>query len=476
MTKPEFAQTIKQKYPQYQNVSDEELVQLVVSKYPEYQSQIEQGADVSLGEYAMNWPKSAVTNAKQIGSALWNVTNPDPQQNTAVNLTELALEGSQFLGNPLARSTQEGLGLDPNADKLRGLGQYYGQRYGLLNESGEFDPSLDRLSQTAYEDPVGVLLDVVPAGKASKVGKAGEAARAASVAEDLGVFRKSLNKASDFLSERALRASPSQLDNFEDVAKMPAGQYIRENKLWGGAGNLKPVNRAIENAQAQYNNLVRTGGEIPTKLYTDALRERAVEMLNSNLSREGRALAERLWKEADVQERIAPTIKDSTLTNTKSGLLSKGVDDSMTKSFRQEEGLAGIRALDKYAPGSGQIGKKLQELRTFKDITKKQGKLGRGSQIINGIKGPATAGGTGAIVGAFVGNPIAGAAIGAGVAGLANSRRVQSGVAQALAGQLKIANTTGKVFNKSVQAVTPVRGFLEEQRKKVKDQGSIMRR
>lgn len=40
MTKEEFAQTIKQKYPQYQNINDTELADKILAKYPQYNSKI----------------------------------------------------------------------------------------------------------------------------------------------------------------------------------------------------------------------------------------------------------------------------------------------------------------------------------------------------------------------------------------------------------------------------------------------------
>lgn len=40
MTLEEFGQTIKQKYPQYQNIPDAELGELTLQKYPQYQSQV----------------------------------------------------------------------------------------------------------------------------------------------------------------------------------------------------------------------------------------------------------------------------------------------------------------------------------------------------------------------------------------------------------------------------------------------------
>lgn len=65
MTPQEFAQKIKAKYPQYQNVDDIELTNKILAKYPIYRSQIsnqQQGAqDSTLGQKVLN-AGTAVTN------------------------------------------------------------------------------------------------------------------------------------------------------------------------------------------------------------------------------------------------------------------------------------------------------------------------------------------------------------------------------------------------------------------------------
>jgi len=46
MTLKEFGQKVKSKYPQYQDMDDEEVGQKVLAKYPQYQSQIDSGSSV----------------------------------------------------------------------------------------------------------------------------------------------------------------------------------------------------------------------------------------------------------------------------------------------------------------------------------------------------------------------------------------------------------------------------------------------
>jgi hypothetical protein len=112
-----------------------------------------------------------------------------------------------------------------------------------------------------------------------------------------------------------------------------------------------------------------------------------------------------------------------------------------------------IKTLEQLAPGSADIGKKLQALRDFKDIVSKGDVKGKGSQLISAFR-PVFTGATAGFMGGSVipGGSIPGAAIGAGSAILASSSQAQRFASKALTSPMslppimsKAGQTAGKI-------------------------------
>lgn len=106
--------------------------------------------------------------------AVANVFNPDMEKNTVANVAKLAAGTAQYLDPTQALGTQY-------EDKARAVGNFYKDRYG----------SFDKIGETLYNDPVGVVADVASVatgagglikGGASLAGKAGMVSNAGKVA------------------------------------------------------------------------------------------------------------------------------------------------------------------------------------------------------------------------------------------------------------------------------------------------------
>lgn len=106
--------------------------------------------------------------------AVANVFNPDMEKNTVANVAKLAVGTAQYLDPTQALGTQY-------EDRARAVGNFYKDRYG----------GIDKIGETLYNDPVGVVADVAGVatgagglikGGASLAGKAGMASKASQIA------------------------------------------------------------------------------------------------------------------------------------------------------------------------------------------------------------------------------------------------------------------------------------------------------
>jgi len=80
MNPQEFAQTIKQKYPQYKNIDDATLARQMVAKYPEYKDKVDFGPQPGLGSKLLDSAgqviaggvKRTISTGQNIGNAVLN--------------------------------------------------------------------------------------------------------------------------------------------------------------------------------------------------------------------------------------------------------------------------------------------------------------------------------------------------------------------------------------------------------------------
>jgi hypothetical protein len=94
MKPSEFAQLIKSKYPQYQNVSDENLVGLVTSKYPQYKSQIDSPSIVEKVGSGVGKFIGDVTGLSGIRKGIDDATN---LEKASEDITKSALDSNKII-------------------------------------------------------------------------------------------------------------------------------------------------------------------------------------------------------------------------------------------------------------------------------------------------------------------------------------------------------------------------------------------
>ena len=170
------------------------------------------------GNAITNFLPSLGRNVGDMVSGAVNVVNPDPSQNTLVNLASLYQGTRQKAeeipvvgqGVKFLNKTDPGYNLLKNivpdgARKAEAVGDFYKDRYG----------GIENVKNTFNQDPVGVLLDLSTAlggvgllGKTATVGKVGKISQAANIAskasqitDPIQVILKGISKATKTLGD-----------------------------------------------------------------------------------------------------------------------------------------------------------------------------------------------------------------------------------------------------------------------------------
>lgn len=182
MSLVEFGQLIKQRYPIYADKSDLEIAQAMLTKFPQYQDRIytpsqDNQSDPSLGGFIKNIGTSGFGAVKNLLSA-------------AIHPID-TIEGiAKILGGATASTFTLGQKSTPEFD---GFINFLKDRYGTV----------DNIKKTAYEDPVGFLIDVstvLDAGgsalaKVGDVSKISEISKAGEIASKVGEVTNPINMA-----------------------------------------------------------------------------------------------------------------------------------------------------------------------------------------------------------------------------------------------------------------------------------------
>lgn len=364
--------------------------------------------DRSVEGFAGNVGKSLVRNVGDMIKSAINVLNPNMDENTIANIGKLGIDAVKLAA-----------GDSNEANRAKLVVDFYKKRYG------------EDLSNTLYEDPVGVLLDIstVMGGASTVLKGASAVSKSSTLAKVAGTLEKvsaatdpvaqagklavnglKYTKVADKVAEatqgiresianeaasRSLRANPTQMENFQKLigsADQPGdiGAWMNEN----GIRTKEDVVKQIKIEQKAYNDLVRTDTPISGQLFAEKLKARADQIEKADVSPSARALAEKLRAEAEVvakKENVTDTIITNSKTSQFSKVGKKAMIDPITDNFNKEYSSVALQMLDEIAPGSAEVGKKLQVLREFDGIVSKQRNLGKGAQIINIFK-PAMAG------------------------------------------------------------------------------------
>lgn len=474
-----------------------------------------------------NIPKSGVQAVKDVGSFVANLANPNPEKNSAVNMARLAQGAGQMLdptkGNKIANFSNKATSymmpwlspmLNPKNKNYesypKNVGSFYKDRYG----------SADAIKKTAYNDPVGVGLDIatvatgvgglakggamagskagMSAGVASNMTKAGNTLTRAGMAFDplvmgakvaskpFSMMKRPLASLSDTLGSKAQKFNKTDIEAIRTATGTDPLTFARREGLPISATKkgVEATKKATQVLQDQYNAMVRTGKKVSRRDYAEAIKAQADKLLAKADTPEIRSLAKQLYQEAQYQLRQkSKYMTDDFLTDTKSAAFtgaSKNQLSSPLISGREEQlGRAGVEVLDKYAPGSKDLGKKLRGYRTYLEKLDSQANTGKGTQLFNLFK-PAGAGlAVGAGVGSFIpgiGN-VAGAVMGGVLTTVINSPRFLAKASNVLyntsktgglstaqkAVLLKMYNAgrVGRVFNPSDQEKPIVQTILQ---------------
>lgn len=383
----ELTNRVKSKYPQYQNIPDQELESKVLAKYPQYKTLASPPKKTALG-FAGNVVKSGATAIKDIGSAIVNVANPNPEKNTVFNMAKLAQGAGQMLdpteGNKIANFSNKATSymmpwlspmLNPKNENYenypKNVWSFYKDRYG----------SVDAIKNTAYNDPVGMGLDIatvatgvgglakggavaaskagMSAGVASNMAKAGNTLTKAGMALDplvmgtkvagksFSMMSRPLGQVGSGLSSESLLTrgvgNPAQQAKIAQKGTTP-GQLMKKYNLYDRSPET--VAEASKSVLSQYDDLaLRSGKKVSMGQIMqafDAEIERLGKGVNGVVSEADRAKIAELIKRRDMfLEASGATYHSPMKAPQKLALLPDGtlqmqnqpIDPALTEKF-----------------------------------------------------------------------------------------------------------------------------------------------
>lgn len=222
---------------------------------------LEEGA--SVGGFAKNIAKSGGRLVKNVGEGLANVFNPNPEQNTAVNLGKLAIGAAANTVETVTGNEQ--LFNAPGEDLAHAAGAGFVNRF---DDKG--------IGKTLYEDPVGAVADASTAlGVGSTIAKV---AKAPAAAKELASLAKAsdpitqaskvigataqgavnaatnpLNNRAERLYQSALKPTKAVESNFPDVVKTGLKNGIVLTK-----GSIDDVKANLEGLRQQVDDIIDT--------------------------------------------------------------------------------------------------------------------------------------------------------------------------------------------------------------------------
>lgn len=216
-----LSDAVKAKYPQYANIPDEQLDAKIIERFPQYASM--GYVPRSIPQYGKNIVNSGINTATGVAKSVANVFNPNLEDNTVVNLGKLVYDTGKY--QPFAgEKANEG-------NKFQQLLNFYKERYG----------GPERILTTAYEDPVGMMLDastlISGAGGVAKfAGRAGGLAnltKAGEVASAVGAGADPVA-----LPFRGMAAAAKKVPTSNVFKKLGAGlEKSGEQTMTRGLGN-----------------------------------------------------------------------------------------------------------------------------------------------------------------------------------------------------------------------------------------------
>jgi len=382
---------------------------------PEFQ----QPEKKSVGGAAVNVVKSGVKAAVDLGTAAVNVFNPNLENNTVANLARTGAGAIQLM-----QPGEQG-----NEQYARAVGKFFDDRYGVTDFlKGDYKGAYAKVAKTLYEDPVGAAFDasvvlggggallkgagvaaksspLVRAGQtASRAGKlvdplnaVGKVSRTAKIGQKVKWLGKILETGGKKIGTKSLGATGLEMQKFEDVTKVPLEEFMAKENLYGitRTAILKKVQAKIALLQKQYDKLVKTEKPVDVTEYSNSLRNEAKRMKDSSLHEADYGVAEALIAKADFIDAQAKATKglvpSKIMANTKRSAFGKvnpsTMADAAAVSANKIAGGLAIEFLNKTAPGSAVVGKRLEVLRAFEKVVNKRRLSGRGGKLVSPAMG-----------------------------------------------------------------------------------------
>lgn len=330
----QFGQQIKSKYPQYKDMGDEDVANAVLKKYPQYQDRVavtSPAPEKSVEGFLNNIANSGGNLIKGTVDA---VTHP---VDTATNLAKVAEGGLKNTGDVLksipvvgdmagkaydqslfGRSSQAFTQMVPDAEeKASAVGQFFDKRYGVSDVGkGDFKSAAQKTGNTAYEDPIGALLDLstlLSAGgtSAAKVGEITNATKVANVGNKVAEVGKAIDpinaavktagkvttplKGTGAAAEKVgglveneakniplggVKITPTQMKKFMDENHVSVEDFIKQEGLTGNPVELGV--QKMEDLQNKYDDAVLRSGKTVTKDEVRASFDKQIASLSSD--------------------------------------------------------------------------------------------------------------------------------------------------------------------------------------------------
>lgn len=458
----QLTQLVKQKYPMYANIPDDQLEQMVVSKYPQYkQLATPQKEDWLTG------------NAQSIPGKVFNAAG------NILNLPSYAIGGVIKHASDANRNPQE-VAQNGGINFLKAAGQGIKNKQSVMNELPSafgVDPNSGAGMALGFGGEL--LTPNLPIGKIAKgLGLAGKGSKAINVASKAG----GISEVGKDLLLRSYKFSQSDIKKLAEnlgatdpsTYKNVVVDFLQKQKLTGGATQqgMESVSNAIKPVQQSFDKLTKTGGQVSRQPFASELLESAIKAEEADTP-QSRALSKKLLDEAAYQEsKYGKPLTDTELTKRITRLFSESGDSAMgdpfSSSLSKQIAKSGQSARETLRPGATELGRNLKGLRTAQEVVGRTANVGKGTQIINTLK-PFVPGATGAYI-LSGGNPLATIA-GAASATIANNPAIQNKIARAT---LSFANRKGsgqlekslRLFGKGLSKATSTGARVYMQPKK----------
>lgn len=498
----QLGQKIKAKYPAYKDMDDNEVGQQVLQKYPQYQKGLikedsptpQSPEEKSLGGFAKNVGTSGMNLLGGLFDAGKNVFNPNIEENTVANIARIPIGVGEKIGQTITGRENYSSG---NTQRVDALTNFYKERYG----------GVDKVKETAYQDPVGVLTDLATLLSAggtgvAKVGQVAKASKVANVGTKVAAVGKTLDpinqllkipagittkpvagvtkaieKTGDVLQTEAkkvplagVRITPPQLKKFKDENGVAVEDFIKKEKLTGN-----PVERGIEKAeelQDLYDNAVMKSGKKVTREEIIGGFDKQIADLTSGDNAfipEAQAMAQKLQQKRDTfitamgenselgVEQVVRIRRQTDKLIPKNGFMADPIDAGVsTQTRRILNDIVYNKVDDTKIDGLSprETGKRLKQYHDFNEYASKTN-LPTGRSLLTD-KATMSQGGS-ALLALLTGNPsLAATLFGGSIATkfgdkLISNPTVLNAGSKATEGAGKVISTTGKAVNRAIK-------------------------